>query len=94
MKIPVISAWIERAKLRDEENRKADKILFDQRVAGAKQELKDIRAEMFRRPCTLNSGANCFKECVHFRDGYVETFDFMGEPGISSADPRCKLWKS
>lgn len=92
MNIPFISGWLERQREREAHERR----LAEEKTAAAlKHEESTVQAQeaqMFAKPCPVNAGGLCFRECVHFRPGRAWSFTFMEETYVDSREPRCKLW--
>lgn len=70
-----------------------------------KEDLKKItewEGQMVSKPCPLNGGENCFKNCVHFQKGKSSKPDVMysnfQRPHMwivwmdKPTHPQCKLW--
>lgn len=57
------------------------------------KEVEHATKNMLSRPCPVNN-SNCSRECVHFKPGYVDRFEFDGKIYFLDNYPVCRLWRN
>ena len=85
---------------RYKEKKEAERISAREKYQAEKEsEEKDIlkaTEAMLNKPCPFNNMGNCFRECVHFKEGF--TFYMVGvghfPGGWNKHHSRCKLWQN
>lgn len=85
---------LSRLKKRRREKRERDINDRKKWMAHRKAVIEAAAIAMTKRPCAINEMRPCERECVHFREGFVESMpDPMGGEFSYAERPSCRLWR-